>query len=442
MATSSRWRRWTTILALAFGNFIDQGEGQALSTLFPAIRAALGLNYEALGTIAGIRNVLQPISTPIWGMLSDRYSRKWVLVFGTGIWGIWTAFTGLAASYQQLLLLRVIAGLGLGCLMPATFSIIGDLFGPHERGRALGVLGLTGMLGIVISVVVLGRLAEIPEWGWRVGFLALGLGSVVSGIVIALAVKEPPRGAAEPELKDVIEQAKDLASQQFAFHLQHLPDLARLRTLWLFLAQGIFGSTPWVVLGTFMITWLVDDRGFSPAQAPLIFAGIVLGAGISNLVGGILGDLADKMSPRYGRTIVGQFSVFSGVPTSYVLLQFNWPWAELLLFAFITAFFVGWTGQAAKDPMMQAVVLPEQRATAYALMTVFESGISALSLFVAGRVADQVGLTATFFWLVTVAWLLCGLVWFGLYWVYPREMEQLRRTMAERRAKLEEALKS
>ncbi len=440
MAAPSRKRRWGTILALAFGNFIDQGEGQALSTLFPAIRAALGLDYTALGTIAGIRNILQPISAPIWGMLSDRYSRKWILVFGTGIWGIWTALTGLAASYEQLLVLRVIAGLGLGCLMPATFSVIGDLFGPHERGRALGVLGLTGMLGIVISVIVLGKLAEIPEWGWRVGFLALGLASVLSGVVIALAVKEPARGSAEPELKDIIEEAKDVAAQQFAFHIKHIPDIVRLRTLWIFLIQGIFGTTPWVVLGTFMITWLVDDRGFSPAQAPMIFAGIVLGAGISNFVGGLLGDLADKISPKYGRIIVGQFSVFSGVPTSYILLQFSWPLLQLLLFAFITAFFVGWTGQAAKDPMMQAVVPPEQRGTAYALMTVFESGISALSLFVAGKVADQIGLTATFFWLVTVAWFLCGLVWFGAYWVYPPEMERLRRMMAERRKAIEQAL--
>lgn len=365
---SPRYRRWLTLLALAFGNFVDQGESQALPTLFPAIRTALSLNYTALGIIAGIRNILQPLSSPVWGYLTDRFSRKKVLVFGTGIWGIWTAFTGLAASYEQLLVLRVIAGLGLGCLMPATFSILGDLFGPHERGRALGVLGAAGMFGIVISVLILGQLAAIPEWGWRAGFITMGLASVLSGIIIAIFVKEPPRGAAEPELADIIAQVADVAEVRFSFRWEHVPDLARLRTLWLFLLQGVFGTTPWVILGTFMITWLVDDRGYSEAQAPLIFAGIVVGTALGNFVGGTLGDLAHRLDERYGRIVVGQFSVFSGVPTSYFLLQWPWPLMQLVGFAFLTAFLVAWTGQGAKDPMMQMVVPPEQRGTAYAVL--------------------------------------------------------------------------
>lgn len=434
----SRYRRWITLFALAFGNFVDQGESQALPTLFPAIRTALGLSYTALGVIAGIRNILQPLSSPVWGYLTDRFSRKKVLVFGTGIWGIWTAFTGLAATYEQLLVLRVIAGLGLGCLMPATFSILGDLFEPHERGRALGVLGATGMFGIVISVLILGQLAAIPEWGWRAGFILMGLASVVSGIVIAIFVKEPPRGAAEPELKDIIDQVAEVAAARFAFRWEHVPDLARLRTLWLFLLQGIFGTTPWVVLGTFMITWLVDDRGYSEAQAPLIFAGIVIGTGLSNFVGGLLGDIADRIDNRYGRIVVGQFSVFSGVPTSYFLLQKEWPLVQLVGFAFLTAFMVGWTGQGAKDPMMQAVVPPEQRGTAYAVLYAFENSIASASVLIAGRLADSIGLTATFFWMVTVAWFICGVVWFALYRVYPKESTRLRTLMRERREALVE----
>ncbi len=432
----SHKRRWLTLLALAFGNFVDQGESQALPTLFPAIRTALGLNYTALGVIAGIRNILQPLSSPVWGYLTDRFSRKKVLVFGTGIWGIWTAFTGLAASYEQLLALRVIAGLGLGCLMPATFSILGDLFGPHERGRALGVLGAAGMFGIVISVLILGRLATIPEWGWRAGFITMGVASVLSGVVIALFVKEPPRGAAEPELQDIIDQVADVAEVRFSFRWEHVPDLARLRTLWLFLLQGVFGTTPWVILGTFMITWLVDDRGYSEAQAPLIFAGIVVGTALGNFVGGTLGDLAHRLNERYGRIVVGQVSVFGGVPTSYFLLQREWPLMQLVGFAFLTAFMVAWTGQGAKDPMMQMVVPPEQRGTAYAILYAFENSIASLSVLIAGRLADAIGLTATFFWMVTVAWFICGTVWFALYRVYPREAKRLRHLMEERREAL------
>lgn len=433
MTRRSRYRRWATLLALAFGNFVDQGESQALPTLFPAVRRALGLDYAALGVISGIRNILQPVSAPVWGILADRFSRKWVLVVGTGLWGIWTVVTGLAASYEQLLVFRVIAGVGLGCLMPATFSVLGDLFGPHERGRALGVLGAAGMVGIVISVLILGQLAAIPEWGWRLGFIVMGVASVVSGFIIWLLVEEPPRGAAEPELADIIDEVAVEASLYYRFEWRHIPDLARLRTLWLFLLQGVFGTTPWVVMGTYMVTWLVDDQGYSEAQAPLIFAGIVVGTALSNVFGGMLGDLAHRLDERYGRIVVGQISVFSGVPTSYFLLQYHWPLWQLVVLAFIAAFFVGWTGQGAKDPMMQAVVPPEQRSTAYALLYALENGIASLSVVVAGYVADQVGLTRTFFWMVTVAWFICGVVWFALYLVYPPEAARLRSLMDARR---------
>jgi len=111
--------------------------------------------------------------------------------------------------------------------------------------------------------------------------------------------------------------------------------LIRLRTLWIFLLQGVFGTTPWVILGTYMVTWLVDDRGYSEVQAPLIFAGIVIGTALSNFTGGVLGDLAHRWNERYGRILVGQFSVFSGVPTSYLLLQQEWSLAQLVIFAFI-----------------------------------------------------------------------------------------------------------
>ena len=56
-AAKSRWR---TLVALAFGYFIDQGEGQAMSVLFPTLQNLWGLSYTNLGTIGTIRNILQP----------------------------------------------------------------------------------------------------------------------------------------------------------------------------------------------------------------------------------------------------------------------------------------------------------------------------------------------------------------------------------------------
>lgn len=427
--------RWVTVAALGFGHFVDQGEGQAMSTLFPAMRDALGLSYGNLGVIATIRLILQTLSQPFWGYLADRFRRKWILVFGTGIWGFWTLACGLVTNYWQLLWVRAIAGIGLGCLMPPTFSLVSDLFGPRERGRAMGVLGGVGYLGIVLSVLGLGFLLRDPVMGWRYGFIALGLASVLSGLVIALVVKEPPRGAAEPELQDAITYE---AAGKFVIRREHLGLIFRIPTMWVIFVQGVFGVIPWVIMGTYFITWLVDVRGIPQTQAPLVFAAIVVGQVVANLVGGVVADWADRRNPAYGRIVVAQFSIFNGIWMTYVLFTQTQglTFVQLTAFAFAVACFIGWAGKGSRDPILQGVLLPELRSTAWAIAGAVEGSLSALSAFWAGWLADRLGLQATLL-AVPGSWALLWLAWLSFYWVYPRDALRLRAAMAARREELE-----
>ena len=145
--------RWRTLLALSFGYFIDQGEGQTISVLFPTLQSLWGLSYTSLGLIGTIRSLLQALSAPFWGFAADRYSRKTVILIGTGVWGLWTAVCGLTQNFGQLLAIRAISGIGLGCLMPATFSIMADSFPPKQRGRALGIMEAIGVSGIIVGTL-------------------------------------------------------------------------------------------------------------------------------------------------------------------------------------------------------------------------------------------------------------------------------------------------
>ena len=125
---------------------------------------------------------------------------------GTGFWGIWTILVGLTQNFSQLIVVRVISGIGLGCLMPATFSIMADTFAPTIRGRMLGYLEGVGILGIIVFTMGLGSLATPDLWRW--GFIILGLASIISGVIILLVVKEPIRGQSEPEMKGQLTQAQ------------------------------------------------------------------------------------------------------------------------------------------------------------------------------------------------------------------------------------------
>jgi MFS family permease len=340
-----------------------------------------------------------------------------------------------------MLVVRAISGLGLGCLMPATFSLMADTFPPKRRGRALGVLEAIGVLGIIIGTLGLGMLATPTLWRW--GFLVLGMSSIASGVLVALLVEEPVRGAAEPELAGKITEE---AAEQYTINFSDLPRVLAIPTIWVAILQGLAGTMPWVVMGLYFITWMVNVRGMTEAiafdhpegSATLAFAGIVIGTAFSNIIGGVLGDWAEARNPKYGRTIVGQVSVFSGIPLTYIMLTQtgDWPFWAFFLLCFSTALLISWPGKGAKEPMMQGAVPPELRGTAFAMTTFVESGFAAISAYIAGRLADSIGFTEALLWTIPFPWLICGLLFTLFYWAYPRDAARLRAMMSDRATSL------
>jgi MFS family permease len=421
--------RRRTLFALSFGYFIDQGEGQAMSVLFPTLQALWGLSYSNLGLISTIRNLLQALSSPFWGYLSDKISRKKVIIFGTGIWGLWTAAVGLTQNFGQLLTIRAISGIGLGCLMPATFSIMSDTFPPKDRGKSLGIMEATGIVGIIVATIGLGFLASPELWRW--GYFLLGGFSVISGIVVWLFVKEPVRGGAEPELEGKITKED---SKQFSIKFHDLVKVLKIPTIWVAIGQGLAGSMPWIVMASFMITWLVNIKNIPEGQATLLFSGIIVGTVFSNIIGGYLGDWAETKNPKYGRTIVGQISIISGIPLTYILFTQTdgWPMWALGVLCFFTALLISWPGKGSKEPMMQGVTPPELRATAFSMTTFIESGFAALAGLIAGSLADRIGLAKAMIWTIPFPWIICAALFSLFYFTYPKDSAKLRKLMAER----------
>jgi MFS family permease len=435
-----------TLVALGFGYLVDQGESQVMGVLNSIISMVYNVSLKQIGWMETLRTLTATVSAPFWGYAADRWSRKKVLFFGTGIWGIWTLLVGLSPNFSAMFIIRVISGLGLGCLMPATFSLLGDHFPPNKRGRALGVIGLVGLIGVVLSVLLVGMVATVDLWQW--GFIGLGIASILTGVCIWFFVEEPPRGSAEPELEGVITRADE---NRYSINVRDMLDTLRIPTIWAAIIQGVTGTMPWVVMGIYFIRWMVETLGYSnvtsfnesKGSAPLIFAIILIGAAISNFIGGVIGDYAEKKSPKYGRTIIGQFSVFSGVPLMYILLKYGnvMSFWQMFGLAFFTALMIGWPGRGAKEPMMQAVVSPEKRSSAYSMVNFIEGGLSAFSSVIAGALAVKYGLTTALLWTVPFPWILCTLAFSLFYFTYPKDAAKIRLKMAERRDELIEAHK-
>jgi MFS family permease len=415
---------------LGFGYFIDSAEDVALPMLWPAVRTALGLSYAQLSYIDSIRVIFQTFSGPFWGMLSDRYNRKWILVIGTGLWGLWTSVCGFATDYWQLLIIRVIACIGLGCLYPAAFSLMADSFGPKQRGKAMGTISAIGMFGIVAGALAFGEVIGISKDGWRIGFIGLGLTSVLSGLVIAILVKEPVRGAAEPELEGVITKE---TSSQFKFQLAAVKEILRVKTVQVNFLQGIFMLTTINALATFFVTWLVDDRGFSEGDAPLFFGGLVVSLAVGNFIGGVVGDWAYSHWPKYGRAAVSQISIAISLPAMWYLFSRATTTPTILMCSIIAGFFLDWTRRGAMQPMVQSAVRPEHRSTAMALTEFVNGAFASVVIILFGTFADKFGLSRTLLILTSGFWAIAFFVTPLYYFVFPKDSKRLQDLMLERR---------
>lgn len=263
----------------------------------------------------------------------------------------------------------------------------------------------------------------------------MGIASILSGIIILIFVHEPVRGSSEPEMKNKLtyEQA-----ERYKVQFDDLRKVLKIPTIRIAILQGLAGSMPWVILGAFLILWLVEERGLSTQQAPLVFGIMLIGTAISNVLGGYLGDWANQKNPKYGRTIIGQLSVIFGIPLTIILIKGtdNWNIVQLTAFCFFIGLLISWPGKGAKEPMMAAVVPPELRATAFAMTTFVENGFAAIVALIFGLIADKIDLQTAIFWTVPIPWIFCAIMFSGFYFTYPKDHEKQRLLLEERAREL------
>ena len=86
--------------------------------------------------------------------------------------------------------------------------------------------------------------------------------------------------------------------------------------------------------------------------------------------------------------------------------------------------------------MMQGVVPPELRSTAFAMTTFIESGFAAIIALIFGSIADKLNLQTAMLWTIPFPWVICAILFSGFYLTYPKDSRKLRDLMAKRAVEL------
>jgi MFS family permease len=401
--------RWAALVAMAVAAVSDSLEGGLINTLFPVIRAALNLDLGALGILSSLSRFGRMLFGPLWSMLADKYGRKRILVFVTGIWGMWTAAAGLAQNFTQLLILYGIGIVGTVAAEPISNGLLADIFEREERGKAYGFIRFISVGGGVLLTPFIGRLANIED-GWRFGMYIMGGLSVLSGILILMFVHEPKRA--------VVAGAKD----EGKFEMSKVVEILRIPTVRLLAGMLVLVTS--LVLFSFFVTYFVDIRGFDTPQAAILYSTFMAGFAISSFLGGLLGDWFDKKFGSKGRIMLMQIYLAGFAILSYLALQIDWgqgPTIYVVLFLFGLWGSIGFSGVVL--PMVSAVVPVEVSATAFALLfSLIQGFFSAVITLSVGFIAERIGLPAVMFWMVTVPYAVNAVYWFLFYKYYPSDV--------------------
>ncbi|CAM6112254.1 unnamed protein product [Calypogeia fissa] len=450
MAGQRWWRDvlFRSLVLVCLASIMEQADEALLPSVYLEIGEALHASPAKLGSLTLLRSITQASFAPVAGFLAQQYNRASIIAGGALMWAVATFFVGISSTFTQVAVSRALNGIGLAVVGPSIQSMLADSTDDHNRGRAFGWLGVAGKLGSILGGLVALILAETTVMGvagWRMAFHLVALLSVVIGVLVYLYAVDPQYSTTEAavlsrEGKTFVDKLKDLYVDA--------KNVIQIRSFQIFVAQGVSGSFPWAALA-FAALWL-ELVGFSHDVTAILMGCFVVATSLGNLLGGFLGDYLSTRLPNTGRIMLSQISAGSGIPLGAILLLAlpSDPSTPVLHGAvlFLMGLMISWNGPATNGPIFAEIVPEKSRPNIYALDQAFEAVLASFAPPIVGLLAENVygyvpkegadelavdkvnavALAKALYTAVGIPFVLCAVIYSGLYWTYPRDRDRVR----------------
>jgi EmrB/QacA subfamily drug resistance transporter len=198
-------RRWLTLLVLCISLVVITVDNTILNVAIPTLAHAkaaggLGASASQLQWIVDAYTLVFAGLLLTAGSLGDRFGRYRFLAFGLAVFGIGSAMSAFATGPTMLIMTRGLMGVGGAFIMPATLSIITNVFTePVERGKAIGIWAGVSALGIGLGPITGGILLEHFWWG---SVFIVNVPIVIAGLVLGYFLvpesRDPEHAALDP----------------------------------------------------------------------------------------------------------------------------------------------------------------------------------------------------------------------------------------------------
>jgi MFS transporter, FSR family, fosmidomycin resistance protein len=267
-----------TLTALCAGHFVNDSYSSIIYPLLPLIKVKLGLSAAQIFWLAPLYAISSSLMQPVYGIISDRYFRRFFAVFGPIITGIFVSMIGLAPTYGMLIVLLVAGGIGIGSFHPQAAAMAAAASSERRRvGMAL--FSAMGTLGFAVGPLVITRV--VSAFGLEHSWYIIGTGVVMSAILYRVCPPLPVQPVSSPGVEKIKWQL-----------------LRALRTAWkpltLLYLITVIRSGLQMTTNNFL-PFMLEGRGYSLTAIGNVMTVFLLLGGVGGLVGGFT---AERFSGR------------------------------------------------------------------------------------------------------------------------------------------------
>lgn len=298
------------ILVLGACGFASTFTMRLLDPLVPTLAAEFGRSIAQVATVATAFSFAYAVGQPFLGPIADSLGKLRTIATCLGALALLSLAVTFAGSFEVLTVVRMVAGIAAGGIIPVAMAAIGDRAPMAERQVMLGRFLVLMIVGQMVGAACSGLVAE--HLGWRYVFLMAGAIAAIAGLLVVLVLKPRPDARRAP-----LSFAGALANYAAVFAN---PRSKLLYGLVIVEGSLIFGMPPYIA------AILQERAGVGPSQAGLVIAG----TGLGGIVYGVLTRiLVERLGPTRMTTLGG---IVMGLAFALFSLPFLPWWSAVAIF--------------------------------------------------------------------------------------------------------------
>jgi MFS family permease len=384
MKQRSNWKEsvhygWYIVAAGTLCVFAGLGFGRfALGMLLPAMGKSLELTYSQMGLISTANFIGYLLAVLVCSYISSRIGSRLLIFLALLLVAVSMLLVSRANSFISVAFFYTLTGMGSGASNVPMMALVASWFSTGQRGKAAGFIVIGSGFAILLSGKLIPFINQLTAAdGWRINWLVLGIIVLIISIVCLLVIRDTP---AELGLLPFSGRIKTKQGDRHYFD-NGITAVTKKDIYHLGAIYFLFGYT-YVIYATFIVTALVQERGFSETVAGNFWSWVGF---LSLFSGPVFGTLSDRLGRKAGLIMVFVIQMFA-----YLLVAFSLP--GVFLYLSIGCYgIVAWSIPSIMAALVGDYVGPQKTARVFGFITfIFALGQIA-GPAVAGFMAETYG---------------------------------------------------